>query len=76
MKTESEVLSSLLLAFSLITGLHGHAFAQRPLSTEVGQTAVLIDGGQAAEPGIRTVGAMQGGEVLEAFVYVTQNGNQ
>lgn len=76
MKTKSKILLSLILVFSFAIALNGIAFAQQQLSVDIGKTATLVDGGQAVELRIRTVCAIEGVEVLEAFVYVTQNANQ
>jgi hypothetical protein len=51
------------------------AAAQGSLAFEVAKKATLIDGGQAVELQV-TVTCPTGGVVLEAFVYVTQDGNE
>jgi hypothetical protein len=55
--------------------LAGPVFAKQSLSVDIGKTATLVEGGQAVELKVKTVCAIEGFEVLEAFVYVTQNGN-
>ena len=69
--------SSLLLVLILtVTAmLVDPASAQQRLSVNIGKTATLVDGGQAVELRVKTVCAIEGVQVLEAFVYVTQNGN-
>jgi hypothetical protein len=74
MKRKSMII--LLIAILAITTVFaGPALAKQSLSVDIGKTATLVDGGRAVELKIKTVCAMQGFEVLEAFVYVTQNGN-
>ena len=51
------------------------ATAQETLAIGVAKKATLVDGGRAVELQV-TVTCPAGTEVLEAFVYVTQNGNQ
>lgn len=77
MKTKSKIILSFLLVFMLTVALYGPVSAQQQqLSITFAKTATLVDGGQAVELRVRTVCAIAGAEVLEAFVYVTQNGNQ
>lgn len=76
MKTKHKIVLSLVLVLSLVAAFNGPASAQQQLSVTTGKTAALVDGGQAVELRIRTVCAIAGVEVMEAFVYVTQNGNQ
>lgn len=76
MKTKSKILLSLMLVFSFAIALNGPAFAQQQLSIAIGKKASLVDGGQGVEIRIRTVCGIDGVEVREAFLYVTQNGNQ
>ena len=52
------------------------AYAKESLSVDIGKNATLVEGGQAVELKVKTVCAIEGFIVLEAFVYVTQNGNQ
>jgi hypothetical protein len=59
----------------LVMLLAPQATAQETLVVEVAKKAALVDGGQAVELQV-TVVCPAGAEVLEAFVYVTQNGNQ
>ena len=49
--------------------------AQESLAVEIGPTARLIQGGKAVAVQV-TVACATGAEVLEAFVYVNQDGNQ
>jgi hypothetical protein len=65
----------LFLILAVTTMLADPASAQQRLSVNIGQTATLVDGGQAVELRVKTVCAIEGVQVLEAFVYVTQNGN-
>jgi hypothetical protein len=51
------------------------AAAQATLAVEIGKKATLLDGGQAVDVRV-TVTCPAGGVVLEAFVYVTQEGNE
>src|SRR4030095_6270690 len=51
------------------------AVAQETLAIEVARKATSVDGGQAVELQV-TVTCPAGAEVLEAFLYVTQDGNQ
>jgi hypothetical protein len=51
------------------------AVAQETLAIEIAKKATLVDGGQAVELQV-TVTCPAGAEVLEAFLYVTQDGNQ
>jgi hypothetical protein len=51
------------------------AVAQETLAVEIAKKATLVDGGQAVELQV-TVTCPAGVEVLEAFLYVTQDGNQ
>lgn len=76
MKTKSRVTLLLALTLALVAAFHGPVFAEQQLSIHIGKTATLVDGGQAVELKIKTICAIEGVEVLEAFVYVTQDGNQ
>lgn len=76
MNRKSKFILLLTVTLLLIAALNSPAFAQQDLSVAIGKTATLVDGGQAVELKIKTVCAIEGVEVLEAFVYVTQNGNQ
>jgi len=76
MKRTLKIVLLLVLTLVVTASLNGPALAQNSLSIDIGTHARLVDGGQAVELKIRTVCAIQGVEVLEAFVYVTQNGNQ
>jgi hypothetical protein len=51
------------------------AAAQEALSIQIDKKAALVDGGLAVEVH-GTVTCPAGAEVLEAFLYVVQNGNQ
>ena len=51
------------------------AAAQEALAVEIAPTARLIQGGKAVVVQV-TVTCPTGAEVLEAFLYVTQDGNQ
>jgi hypothetical protein len=51
------------------------ARAQETLAVEIGKKAALVDGGQAVDVQV-TVTCPAGAEVLEAFLYVTQAGNE
>jgi hypothetical protein len=51
------------------------AAAQETLAFQIGKKATLVDGGQAVDVQA-TVTCPAGAEVLEAFLYVTQDGNQ
>ena len=50
------------------------AVPQETLAIEVARKAWLVDGGRAVEPQV-TVICPADAEVLEAFLYVTQDGN-
>lgn len=76
MKTESRFALLLALTLALVAAFHGPVFAEQQLSIHIWKTATLVDGGQAVELKIKTICAVVGVEVLEAFVYVTQDGNQ
>lgn len=65
----------LIITLTITAVLAGPAAAKQSLSVDIGKTATLVDGGQAVELKVKTVCAIEGFEVLEAFVYVTQNGN-
>jgi hypothetical protein len=65
----------LIITLTITAVFAGPAFAKQSLSVDIGKTATLVDGGQAVELKVKTVCAIEGFEVLEAFVYVTQNGN-
>jgi hypothetical protein len=65
----------LLLSLAVSAILASPALGQQSLSVDIGKTAKIIDGGQAVELKVKTVCAIEGFELLEAFVYVTQNGN-
>ena len=66
----------LIITLTITVMLARPAFAQQRLSVDIiGKTATLVDGGQAVELKVKTVCAIEGVQVLEAFVYVTQNGN-
>ena len=66
----------LVLTLAVTTLLARPAFAQQHLSVDIGKTATLVDGGEAIELKVKTVCAIEGVQLLEAFVYVTPNGNQ
>jgi hypothetical protein len=51
------------------------ATAQGTLAVEIAKKARLVDGGQAVDVAV-TVTCPTGGVVLEAFLYVTQQGNE
>jgi hypothetical protein len=59
----------------LVVLLAPRAAAQETLAFEIGKKAMLVDGGQAVQVQA-TVTCPAGGVVLEAFLYVTQEGNQ
>jgi len=59
----------------LVVLLAPRAAAQETLAFEIGKKATLVDGGQAVDVQA-TVTCPAGGVVLEAFLYVTQKGNQ
>jgi hypothetical protein len=65
----------LIVALAITAGLASPAYAKPSLAVDIGKIAALVEGGQAVELKIKTVCAIEGFEVLEAFVYVTQNGN-
>jgi hypothetical protein len=64
-----------LLVGVLVMLVAPRAGAQETLAIEVAKKARLLDGGQAVALQV-AVTCPQGGEVLEAFVYVTQDGNE
>jgi hypothetical protein len=64
-----------VLAGVLVVLLAPRAAAQGTLAFEIGKKATLVDGGQAVDVQA-TVTCPAGGVVLEAFLYVTQEGNQ
>jgi hypothetical protein len=64
------VLCGLLVALSAAP-----AAAQATLAVEIGKKAALVDGGRAVDVQV-TVTCPAGEEVLEAFLYVTQDGNE
>jgi hypothetical protein len=66
----------LVLTLAVTTVFASPAFAQQSLSVDIGKTATLVNGGEAVELKVKTVCAIEGVQLLEAFVYVTQNGNQ
>jgi hypothetical protein len=51
------------------------AAAQGTLAVKIASKATLVDGGQAVDVAV-TVTCPAGGVVLEAFLYVTQQGNE
>jgi hypothetical protein len=59
----------------LVTVVAPPAQAQGTLSVEIGKRAALVDGGQAVDVQVM-VTCPAGAEVLEAFLYVTQEGNE
>ena len=59
----------------LVVLLTPPAAAQATLAVEIGKKATLLDGGQAVDVKV-TVMCSAGEVVLEAFVYVTQEGNE
>lgn len=75
MKRKFRIVLLLTLTLLVSAALASPAFGQESLSVDIGKTARLVDGGQAIELKIKTVCALGSFEVLEAFVYVTQNGN-
>lgn len=75
MNTKFRIVLLVVLALSLVAALNGPALAGQQLSVTIGKTATLVEGGQAVELRIRTVCAIEAVQVLEAFVYVTQDGN-
>ena len=66
----------LVVTLVLTALLAAPAFAKQSLSVDIAKTARLVDGGQAVELKVKTVCAIEGFEVLEAFAYVTQSDNQ
>ena len=76
MKIRSKIILLFVLVLLLAAARNGAALAKQALSIDISRTATLVDGGQAVEVNIKTVCAIEGVEVFEAFVYVTQNGNQ
>jgi hypothetical protein len=73
-------MTRLLRAFVVLVGVlvmlvASRAAAQETLAFEIAKRARLVDGGQAVEVQV-TVTYPAGAEVLEAFLYVTQDGNQ
>lgn len=59
----------------LVVLLTPPAAAQATLAVEISKKATLLDGGQAVDVQV-TVMCSAGEVVLEAFVYVTQEGNE
>jgi hypothetical protein len=64
-----------VLVAVLVMAMGSPAAAQATLVVEIGQEARLVDGGRAVDVRLR-VTCPAGAEVLEAFVYVTQGGNE
>ena len=76
MKRKFNLMLLLVIALSVTAVLTSPALALENLSVDIGKNAKLVDGGQAVELKVKTVCVIEGAEVLEAFVYVTQNGNE
>ena len=73
----ARVARALLLALVVSLVAASVGVAQRPtqLSADFAKTGTLVDGGQAVDLRV-TVRCPSGYRVLEAFAYVTQDGNQ
>jgi len=65
----------LILTLAVTAVLASPVSAQQSLSVDIAKIATLVNGGQAVELKVKTVCAIEDVQVLEAFVYVTQNGN-
>jgi hypothetical protein len=66
----------LVVLVGLMMGLHmPRVAAQETLAFQIGKKATLVNGGQAVDVQA-TVTCPAGAAVLEAFLYVTQEGNQ
>jgi hypothetical protein len=75
MKIRFKIVLLVVLALVLVAAPTGPVAAKQVLWVEIMGKATLVDGGQAVELQVRTVCTIAGVEALEAFVYVTQNGN-
>lgn len=64
-----------VLAGVLVMSMVSRAAAQESLSFEIDKKAILVDGGIVVDVQA-TVTCPAGAEVLEAFLYVTQAGNE
>ncbi len=63
------------LVTASLLAVAAHAAQVRTATMEIAPDAVLVEGGQAVQLTVRA-GCPKKAQVLEAFVYVTQDGNQ